>query len=996
MMPCQPANFFLLRTPLLPFDRWWSWTCGSVDEALLREGLRAVLTPAFREALYLASPDLYRGLEGWLSDPEDRRSRAVEAALVAYFSRSADRATPFGLFAGISSGRIAQHSNLELPGQAQYRKKIRLDLRYLDALAEMDRAEGAIYRPNTTIFRRNDKIRYLESHVDLRTGFRNFRLIDCHTSHALEMALHEAAPGASADAIIARLAADQGSLEDARDFLAQLVEAQLLVADSRVELSGDDASCNCELAGALSKLSALEDEGIGSDVNAYRVIESHLPQVQGIDTAPRFFVDLLKPTAGCSLGRDAVNEVCRGIDLLRKIARPDPDMLAGFKQSFIERYGSSEVPLLEALDEESGIQLSRRRQNSTTGIIKGIFRTAGLESPAWTSYEDGLLRVVASSLGGDKRTIELQSRDVEALASETTPDWPSRFAVNVRFFAPSAESLDSGDFQYTVLAYLAGPALMGRFASVDSELREHLQGWLQSEVDAQPACVFGEIVHVPQGERLSQIICRPRFYRYQIPLLATCSVPEEYRIAVSDLKVSVRADRVVLRSERLNREVIPRLPVAHNFRKGTNLQLYRFLCELQYQGRMAPAIWVWPAAMQTFPFLPRLTYGRLIVSLARWRIDRDEIDRLSSSTGPGLLAEVNGWRSERKIPRFVRLFESDCHIPVDFENVLSVRCMVRSIRRSAFAFVEEMFQSEGLCVRSGVDRFQHEMTIPFTADSAARPPVNVSRPEVRHIFSPGSEWVYAKIYASPVQQDGLLVGEVPRLLQSVRNQQLLEKWFFIRYADPEPHLRLRFQARTDCEKDLFLAVQEHTRCWIAAGLCWRIQFDTYLPEADRYGIDAIDVAEGIFCADSEAVLDVVRQKNTPRWLLAMLGIDSLLADFGMDAPQRLAWTREVCDAFQKEFSKNVDSRKLGLQHRSQRVAIGQSFAGASLFAPRSEHLRPLVQRLAELACTGAQVIADYTHMHVNRMLPVNQRQTEFVLYEFLRRWYAERVATKTC
>lgn len=1001
-MSCHPADFFLLRTPLLPFDRWQSWTtCGSAgDEASLRKGLRDALTPALIEALYLASPDLYRGLQGWLEDSESRRSRSVESAIVAYFSRGTDRATPFGLLAGISSGVIARHSMLLLPAQSHYRKEVRLDLRYLDALInELDSEADAVYRLNSTIFRKNGKIRYFEAHVDETTGFRNFRLMECEVNRALEIALEEAGRGASQNAITGRLADDGKNLAGAQKFFAQLLDAQLLVADSPMEVSGEDVSRQLlrslpSLAATQRALSALEANELGSDVTDYRLVESQLPPLRTTYKGPRFFVDLLKPAEMLAIGQNAVDQVRSGVELLRKIARPEPDRLAWFRQAFAERYGSSEVPLLEALDEESGIQLSRYRQNLGTDITKGIFRTAVPESADWTSYEEKLLQIIAPTLGADKQGLELHPHDLTALASETPPDFPNLFAVNARFFADSPEELDSGNFEFTTLAYLAGPALMGRFASIDEQLQARLRGWIQSEVNARPDCVFAELLHIPPGEPLNQIICRPRFYDYQIPVLAMCSAPEECRIALSDLRVSIQGDRVLLTSERLDREVIPRLPVAHNFRKGTNLQVYRFLCELQYQGSTAAAMWVWPTAMQQLPFLPRLTHGRLILSFARWRIGRAEIERLCAAPDLELMAAVSLWRTSRRIPRFVRLFESDCHIPIDFENILSVRCLIRSIRRSAFAFVEEMYGQDALCVRSPAGRFQHEATIPFAAESTARKSIDVPSSRGLHVFSPGSAWVYLKIYASPAQTDALLAAEIPRLLLSVRSNRLLNRCFFIRYADPEQHLRLRLKAQSGCERELLLTVQEHIRSWITDGFCWRIQFDTYLPEVQRYGGPAaIELAEEVFCADSDAVLGLIRRKKEPRWLLAMLGIDALLNDFGLGFDERLAWSKEVRGAFQQEFSQSAERTKVGVQHRLHRATIRQAFAGENLFASRSECISQIVQRLAAMGCATHQHIVHYTHMHVNRVMPTNQRQNEFVLYDFLCRWYAEKMAT---
>src|SRR6185295_7783108 len=94
--------------------------------------------------------------------------------------------------------------------------------------------------------------------------------------------------------------------------------------------------------------------------------------------------------------------------------------------------------------------------------------------------------------------------------------------------------------------------------------------------------VFAEIVHLPEG-RIGNIAARPVLRAYEIPYLGCSGAALDRQIPVTDLRVAVRGGRVRLRSERLGREVIPRLTCAHNFSRRS-LGLYRFLCALQLEG----------------------------------------------------------------------------------------------------------------------------------------------------------------------------------------------------------------------------------------------------------------------------------------------------------------------------------------------------------------------------------------------------------------------------
>jgi len=60
-------------------------------------------------------------------------------------------------------------------------------------------------------------------------------------------------------------------------------------------------------------------------------------------------------------------------------------------------------------------------------------------------------------------------------------------------------------------------------------------------------------------------------------------------------------------------------------------------------------------------------------------------------------------------------------------------------------------------------------------------------------FIPGTEWLYLKIYTGVKTSDVLLEEAILPLVTCFLNNNLINKWFFIRYNDPKPHLRIRFE-----------------------------------------------------------------------------------------------------------------------------------------------------------------------------------------------------------
>src|SRR5205085_6703154 len=121
-------------------------------------------------AIFVASPDLEASLAAWEADPEGERGQRVERALVRYFSRMAGRATPFGLFAGISLGQVGEQTDLLLAGRAGCERHTRLDMDYLFALTAALARDPALraslrYTPNSSLYRAAGRLRYVQVRV---------------------------------------------------------------------------------------------------------------------------------------------------------------------------------------------------------------------------------------------------------------------------------------------------------------------------------------------------------------------------------------------------------------------------------------------------------------------------------------------------------------------------------------------------------------------------------------------------------------------------------------------------------------------------------------------------------------------------------------------------------------------------------------------------------------------------------------------------------------
>lgn len=1082
--PFDPSNFFAFRTPLLPYEELEAFSAdleapGAVVDALEaalaadRERLRTRLAalagrPEVLEAVFLASPSLYDSLAIWRAAPDSKKGARAERALLRYIYRMAARATPFGLFSGCSLGQVSAGpgTRIAVAPRAAYERHTRLDMDYLFALCEdlgrdPQMREALVYRPNSSLYRAAGRLRYAEARLENK--MRSHHLVAVDASDYLEEALRRAEGGARAhelvDALVAFDPDGEVTPEEASEFVTELIDSQILVSDLSTPVTGPEAihdviaqlsefpigvtaasSAVERLVRVRDELTALDAAGPGQAPARYEAIAETLRELPTpVEMSRLFQLDMVKPADNAVLGTDVLEELGRSVDILYRLASDRPmEGLDRFKKEFNERYEGREVPLLEALDEEVGIGFERSADSGAEAspLLRGLVLGGNPADPTvqWGKVMAVLLSKVHDALARGKREIDLTSDDLEKMApsspAEGTPSkspLPDTLHVMATVAAASPEALEQGDFRllFDNGGGPSGARLLGRFCHADSELDRLVKEHLRAEEAHNPGAIFAEVVHLPQG-RIGNILARPVLREYEIPFLGRSGAPAAQQIPVSDLRVSVAGNRVVLRSARLGREVIPRLTSAHNFWRGS-LGVYRFLCMLQGQGLLGGMSWSW-GALDGASFLPRVTCGRLVLTRASWWMTETEIKPLVKAQGAARYAAVQKWREKRDLPRLIALVDADNELLIDLDNVLSIDTFLDVIEDRDRARLVEIFPGPDELPATGPEgRFLHEILVtyvrkPREAQAAASPkpaerPAQAPPPPLHRSFPPGSEWLYLKIYTGTSTADGLLREVVAPIAHEAIAHGAADSWFFIRYGDPEWHLRLRFHGKPELLGG-WLLPRLHAELGprLDDGRLWRVQLDTYEREVERYGgPEGMLLAESIFEADSDAVLAMIEMLEGDegaeiRWRLALRGADMLLTDLGVEGEDRMRTLRGMRENFSREFGGGKGLRvQLDQKFRKEGRSLGPLLdpAGddASDFAPalavlrrRSERLAPLCAELRQRFAAGRlnQSIADlapsFIHMHINRMIRSAARAHELVLYDFLYQLHESRAA----
>jgi len=1034
------ASFSIIRTPFLHVPNTFDQDISNLLQDL-----------DFKEALYLSSPNLLSEVEKYFKDTLDSKEKEkLELSVYRYYLRSCYRCTPFGMFAGISLGTISDSTCIQLRAQIRYRKNTRLDTHFLSSVVHEIVKDKAVrdsikWYANNTTYTVGEKLRYIEYRID--KDLRSHHLTHVDHSEYVKMILDKAQLAATTTELANILVSSEINLEEATGFIDEMISGCLLLSVLEPLVTGVEyhhqlveklkkiPAANGHLQKLVSVIERLNDadkQGVGLPTDFYNQILLDVKNWQiDFDPGRLFQCDLLKPTEHCQISNNITEELNKAIELLDKItAQPEQTRLIKFKEEFEKRYDSQEVPVLMVLDADTGIgyPVNEQAHADNTPVLNNLLldnvvqnQSIAYPTTKWTKFllqkfQEATKNTLTEIMITDQEIIEIFRNTIAGLS--TLPD--SAYTM-CSILATSGAEVDNGNFliYHEVTAGPSAASLLGRFCYMDAELTRLTREVLKKEEEAKPDCVFAEILHIAQA-RLGNILMRPILRKYEIPILTSPAVDEEHTIALSDLMVSIRNGKIFLRSKRLDREVIPRLTTAHNFSMNP-VPHYHFLCDLQFQGIKANLSWDW-GFLNEFSFLPRVRYGKTILSKARWILNLSDLSKKKDVKEEELTEPIKNFFQKNKIPNRVTISQGDNQLPIDIENNYCWKILAKDLKKYETLTLQEcLFNENNLLVEGPEGRFTNEIVIPWYKQPSINNGKTFSHPfaninSVQRTFQPGSEWHYIKIYCGVKTADKVLTEILMPIIENLVEEGIIAKWFFIRYADPDHHIRIRFSGVGTFYAEVTERLNKALAPYLQNHLSWKIQTETYTRELERYGAENMENSETLFFYDSMATVQILSllegdEGDELRWQFAFKGVDEFLNSFALSLSEKKELMAAISANFLKEFNADIPETKkqLGSKYRDIRSKIDlatqtvlseehEFYSIWEIFQERSKNSVGCIAHINQLYASNklsihkSDLIASYLHMFLNRFLRSKQRLQEMVIYDMLHQHYKSLLA----
>jgi thiopeptide-type bacteriocin biosynthesis protein len=1011
---------FIVRLPLLPFGQLLS-KFGRIDYLTL---MSLFEEPELQHALFIASPVLHHQLiKALKGEPQDAK---FVTSILKYYIRLTTRCTPYGLFAGLHTGIISD-SKTSVITKAISIPKLRLDMDYLvnvyhDICKDESLSKALVYKPNTSLYKIATKWRYHEFKVlNKRTVF---LLVNIDDNVVLTKLIKQTAQGKSYDECKNTIIQFGFDETEAEQYLNELIQGQVLVNELYPNVSGAEYQTVLfeklskfekykNLPNAVNKLLANQETIITKTTQIKDALSTYF--TTAINESRFIQVDTLKQAKVATINESIPAQVLEAAELLNKLSGFDESQitLSKFKKAFYERYEDAEMPLLELLDTDIGINY----KNASSEIE---YRSSNRNNMLWDAFAKFKFDLYIKAQKKNLAEIIITDEEVKQFK---TPN--HKLPNSMAFMGELFQEKDATKIGWGGL-YNNATILPGRFGHLDESIKSLCVQLAEKEEALQPDKIFAEVVHISEG-RLGNILTRPHYRNYEIPYLAQSTLLHENQIQVSDLMVSVQNSKVVLRSKRLNKEVLPRMANAHNY-SGMGLPVYHFLCDLQHQGIKGYFGWQW-GFLDNERFLPRVTYKNVILSTAYWNVPTlklKEIQKLNAEQRSTKFTEI---KKEFDLPERVFLSEGDNELLLDFNNPLCIDILLDAAKKSSqLKLTECLFTENNLLVKDEYGNgYTNEIIIPFVkikeerensdkADLAKNS--NSKAHSVNRIFEPYSEWVYFKVYTGTKTADKIIANQIASISKKLKKEGIINKWFFIRYADPKNHLRIRFNlSSTTSFNTLNNLLQKQLSPMVKSGLIWKIQTDTYQRELERYGHETMELSEDFFYINSEAILGLLKlfssdaaQEN--RFIIGLLGVVKLYDAYGYSIQERLSLIEEGAISYGREFGLQnsqqlrdkikTDYRKL-LPQMEFLLAAKSTNTGLDLaictsaeriYKKQNKALLPIAKmfKFNSYEKSIDELMSSYIHMFVNRFFSDNQRFQELIIYQLLEKYYKAQIS----
>lgn len=900
-----------------------------------------------KEAIKVSSPEFYAIIENLLVEDLGKQPEKIQFTIWKYFNRAKFRATPYGLFASVGMTKLgnAIHEGITLSQTKTinclidwtYKDDEALEYTFEDLIKENKKVFA-----NSSYYRNSGDLRYLS----FTEG--KFELSDVGYAAFIETVLKCCATPVPVNEVITYLENQPSSMLSGSiaELLEEMIVLQLLFTENDANVIGTDY---------------FERRGMENKDNKVNIPQYLIPKSKvehGSVPIERF-----KHLPELALKLAALNGI------------KESDDLNNFKKQFQHKFEGNEVPLMVALDPELGIGYGNLEQTANSeDLIEKLLLP--LNTPEKESIAKRyLLEQADNNCFNGVSEIELESLFQKL---------PENEMVRLANTFPALVKIVDDKIILESMGGATANSLLGRFSVADESIENHCKDIAALESNANPDVLFFDVAYMAEA-KVDNINRRKQIYPLTLSILQYDT--SEHPLTLDDIFMSVRNGNIVLRSKSWNKRLVPRIASAYNHSRS-DLSLFRFLCDLQYQGINTRLGFAPETYFPKQRYYPRIMYKNIIVNPAQWALNEEFLKDKS----------LTDYLNEIQVSRYFTVGNADQTLLFDKDNKEDMSRLALELVKKKKMFLKEAFLPNDTIFKDANGNgyngelvltfcHSHKVYEPFSVSSAIAENMANKIVSLESTIPPGKDWLYWEIFCHPASANKILQEYIHPFIQ--QHKCHIATWFFIRYNEGGSHLRFRIRLNNSLDyQKLAFTFSEILQPSIQSGIVSDLRLCTYNREIKRYGIDLMESVEKHFNEDSNYVFSLLDTVLDDRELYRY-SIDNVFHLQQKNIFSPAVWEALAVQAFEsfrlehkitpaeikllnQEYAayRNIMPTKFSEVQAKLQIAFQNSFYQIMMQCPEDRRLR---------------LFRDLWHMHLNRLFPEKPRTHEMVFYYLLDR-----------
>lgn len=867
--------------------------------------------PAFRQAVLCASESLYCSmneyLEGKIKDP--KRKRQIELSLSQYWMRMSSRATPFGLFSYVS---LATSSSL---GRENTTLHALIDADYewiwsLSKRLEVIGFKGLSFVANGLISDQIDSFRLpyvpgesFKTPVEIKkTAIVSYLISKCssgnYTYCELAREVQDKFSGITnvdLDETIQTLLTKDFLISELRPNLSSPHLLRSLV--ERLELKAS-FEVTLEHLKTITKQMELVSQHIFTDDIENLLLELIHNMRKLNDTSRVIKTDLINKSYSDILKEEDIKEITDFANFfIQAVAKSQNrfTLYDEYKDVFLNKYGEFQlVPLSRMLDKQKGIGVPHDFKESSKKR-KGV-KTYPVEVP------EKILQYMAIKYREalqNERIIQID--DLKTVLDEqvTTGVLPKSFEL---IFKVATDENGNRIFVCNRdYGCIGAGRTIGRFSNDWLEVTNVIRK-LDENTRMGDEYIECDLMYLPQRIHLGNVATSPNINSYQLSYYQY-SASSSLNIPLSDIYVGIKDDKFFLFSKRLKKKL----------RVNTSNLLYyygdcpeiRFLKEVQLDGVVRFNTVAFEKLIN-FDYLPEIRYKSVVVKPETWIIKP-----------PSHLLkfeEFDEWFCDKYnflCGKNLAISFADNELKINIENKDSRYLIYKNCIRNSTTMLVNAYSCLSMPQTT-------EVVIPFGLENSTISHCGAYLQttfdddiECNHnafMMLGDDDWLSIELYGC-YNFDAYIAKELPELVGNLQSNGLITSFYYIQYAGPIYHIRLRFFKNEILNNigTIVKCLNEHIR----AHHIESFELCPYDREIERYGgLEGMHVAESIFCADSDCSIFLLQQyTREEQEMYYVISALDYMQIWGWDLRKQLEWIGNytTCKGMHSQMWRQVRS-----------------------------------------------------------------------------------------